>query len=251
MDRRAALAWMASVVAAGCGGGSSTAPDAAGAGATVPAPAPIATPAPAPAPTPAPTPAPVPALPASRDIAVWGDSLTPPFAANLQLFSPDRVVFDGGVAGQTSTEIAARQIADTAGHRSWINVFWYGQNNEDQPERIKADIAASIAALAPGNSRFIVLSVINEAIPAELKGAPAYATIIQLNSDLAALYPQNYLDVRRELVNHYDPSNPRDVADYQNDVVPSSLRFDEIHLNNDGSVLVATKVRQFIDAKGW
>ena len=229
------------MVATGCGGGGGTAPDAAGAGAIVPAPAPA----------PAPTPTPATAPPASRDIAAWGDSLTPPFAANLQLFSPDRVVFDGGVAGQTSTQIAARQTSDTAGHGSWINVFWYGQNNEDQPERIKADIAASIAALAPGNSRFIVLSVINEAIPAEIKGAPGYATIVQLNSDLAALYPQNYLDVRRELVNHYDPNNPRDVADYQNDVVPSSLRFDEIHLNNDGSVLVATQVRQFIDAKGW
>jgi lysophospholipase L1-like esterase len=41
------------------------------------------------------------------------------------------------------------------------------------------------------------------------------------------------------------------VADAQNDVIPSSLRFDEIHLNNDGSVLVAAKVKEFLDAKGW
>jgi len=57
--------------------------------------------------------------------------------------------------------------------------------------------------------------------------------------------------VRDFLVNQYDRSNAQDVQDFQNDVVPSSLRFDEIHLNNQGSVLVATRIRDFIDAKGW
>ena len=57
--------------------------------------------------------------------------------------------------------------------------------------------------------------------------------------------------MRDFLVNQYDRSNAQDVQDFQNDVVPSSLRFDEIHLNNQGSVLVATRIRDFIDAKGW
>jgi lysophospholipase L1-like esterase len=33
--------------------------------------------------------------------------------------------------------------------------------------------------------------------------------------------------------------------------VPSSLRNDPGHLNNDGSVAVAAKVKDFILAKGW
>jgi len=157
----------------------------------------------------------------------------------------------GGDAGQSSTDIAARQVADAAGHDTWINILWLGQNNPGEPARIKADIGACVAALAPGNSRFIVLSVVNKARPEEIKGGPVYAGIIRLNAELGAAYPQNYLDIRGYLVGQYDQANAQDVADYQNDVVPSSLRFDEIHLNNDGSVLVARKAKEFIDAKGW
>lgn len=191
-----------------------------------------------------------PAFSGSPNIAAWGDSLTPPFAANLQLLYPTREVYDGGISGQTSNQIAARQVADT-GHRTWINIFWYGHNNQTQPAQIKADIAASVATLAPGNTRFLVLAVVNQATALEIRGGADYPTIIQLNNELAALYPQNYLDIRAHLVNGYNPAIAQDVADFQNDVAPSSLRFDPIHLNNGGSVRVAEKVREVIDAKGW
>ncbi len=227
MHRRAAVAWLASVVVAACGGG--------GGGGDIPGAA---------------EPGALAAAPSSN-IAAWGDSLTPPFALNLQLLYPDRTIYDGGVIGQTSNEIAAREMADQSGRHAWITVLWYGQNNDDAPEQIKADIAASVAALAPGNSRFIVLSVVNKAKPSEFRGAPAYDTIIRLNSELAAAYPRNYLDVRSYLVSQYDRSNPQEVADFQNDVVPSSMRYDEIHMRDSGSALVAKKVKEFIDAKGW
>jgi lysophospholipase L1-like esterase len=177
--------------------------------------------------------------------------MVPPVAANLQLLYPSRVVHDGGVAGQTSSEIAARQQAAAGSHDTWINIFWYGHNNQTQSSQIKADIAASVATLAPGNTRFLVLAVVNQATAAESRGGSDYPSIIQLNNDLAALYPQNYLDIRVHLVNGYDPANAQDVADFQNDVVPSSLRFDHIHLNNQGSVRVAQKLREVVDAKGW
>ena len=177
--------------------------------------------------------------------------MTAPFAPNLQLLYPGRVVFNGGVAGQTSTEIATRELADAGAHSTWINIFWYGQNNEDDPERIKADVAASVASLAPGNTHFIVMSVVNKANADEMKGTAAYGTILRLNSELAAIYPQNYLDIRSFLVSQISPGNAQDLEDFQNDVPPTSLRFDEIHLNNDGSVVVAKRVQQYIDAKGW
>ncbi len=186
----------------------------------------------------------------SPNIAVWGDSLISPFAANLQVLFPGRVVYDGNGIGETSTQVAARLIADTDRH-TWITVFWAGHNNDTAPEQIKADIAASVAALAPGNSRFIIMSVLNKGIPSELKGTPAYQTIVQLDAELGAIYPGNYLDIRSYLVSRYDPAQPQDVIDFQNDVVPSSLRYDEIHLRNEGSVLVARKVQEFIDARGW
>ena len=235
MDRRAAAAGVAVLILGGCGGG---------AGGTAGGGGVIAVPGPAPAPAPA-------SPPASPNIAAWGDSLTPPFAANLQVLYPARVVFDGGMAGQTSTEISARQRADTSGRNAWINIFWYGTNNPTQPAQIKADIAASVAALAPGNDRFLVLGVVNKDRPEEIRGGAVYNTIVQLNKDLAAAYPDNYLDIRSYLVNHYNPSVPQDVIDFQNDVMPFSLRHDEGHLNNDGSVLVARRIQEFINAKGW
>ena len=164
---------------------------------------------------------------------------------------PTRVVYNGGVGGETSTQIAARVLADRAGHNTWISTFWLGANNVDQPAQIKADVAACVASLAPGNDRFIVLPVFNEAIPSELRGTTLYATIMQANSDLAATYGQRYLDMRAYLISQFNPANAQDVLDVQNDVVPSSLRFDAIHLNYTGQVLVAKRVRDFIDTKGW
>ena len=187
--------------------------------------------------------------PLSSNIACWGDSLTPAFALNLQVLVPSRTVFDGGFLGQTSAFILQQQLADTS-MTTWINVLWMGHNNITDPAGIKSDIAAAIAHLAPGSRRFIVLSLLNNAYTAP-KGTDAYVRDLKLDADLAALYPDNYIDVRSMLVAAYDPNNPQDVIDFQNDVVPSSLRYDDIHLRNEASVLVAQRVKQFIDAKGW
>ncbi len=182
---------------------------------------------------------------------MWGDSLTPPVAANLQLFYSDRVLFNGGVAGETSSQIEARELADSGAHANWINVFWYGQNNPKEPERIKADIAAGVASLSTGNRRFMVVSVINKATADEVKGGATYEVILQLNRELAALYPDNFVDARGWLISQFSQASSQDSADVASGAVPSSLRFDEIHLNNDGSVLVALKLREFIEVKRW
>src|SRR6478752_10417185 len=101
-----------------------------------------------------------------------------------------RPVFNGGVTGETSTQIADREVADTA-HRDWVTVFWYGQNNlkdpatidlQRDPAQVKADIARSVAALAPGNTHFLVLSVVNQDKPGERRGEPVYNAILQLNA---------------------------------------------------------------------
>jgi lysophospholipase L1-like esterase len=244
MERRTVVIYAGSMLASACGGGGGYSASDGSAAGQAPAPAPAATPAPAPAPAPGPQPV------LSSNIACWGDSLTVFSAVNLQVLYPARTVFNGGVVDQTSTQIAARQLADNT-MTQWVNVLWYGNKNETDSAAIKADLAASIAHLVPGNTHFIVLSVINKATPAETRGGPGHDIIIQLNNDLAQLYPNNYIDMRAWLVSHYNPNNPQDVIDFQNDVVPSSLRSDEIHLRNEGSVLVAERVKQFIDTKGW
>jgi hypothetical protein len=186
----------------------------------------------------------------SSNIAMWGDSMTTLVASNLQLLMPQRTVFNQGYVGWTSSQIAAVQLADTT-HQNWVSTFWYGHNNKAEPERIKADIAASVAHLAPGNMRFVVIGLVNRADGSESRGTPGYAALLALNAELAATYGANYLDVRSLLVASYNPNLPQDVADFNADVPPASLRNDEIHLRNDGSVIVAQRIRQFIEAKGW
>lgn len=237
MDRRSAICISVAALLGACGGG--------GGGST----APTASADPAPSPAPSPSSSPSSAASLSPNVACWGDSLTPAFALNLQVLAPNRSVFNGGYLGMTSTYISGMQLAD-ATMTTWINVFWEGHNNITDPDTIKSDIAKSVAHLVPGNGRFIVLSLINNAWTAP-KGTDNYARDMKLNADLAALYAANYLDVRSMLVAHFDPNNPQDVIDNANDVVPTSLRYDDIHMRNDGSVLVAQAVKQFIDAKGW
>lgn len=184
----------------------------------------------------------------SPNIALWGDSMTGLYFPSMQQTFSDRQIYDGGVSGETSMQIAARQTADTE-HKAWISVFWYGHNNWTK-DPVKADIAASVAALAPGNGAFIVMSMVNWAGTGE-RGTQEYANIMRVNSELAAAYPDNYLDIHRYLVGLYNPNSWQDAQDFQNDLPPSSLRFDEIHLNPAGCDAVAEKIKAFITAKGW
>jgi lysophospholipase L1-like esterase len=227
VTRRSAAAWLASALMSACGGGGGG-----GEGAGLSGIAPTA------------------ASALSANIAVWGDSLTPGFAENLGAAFPGRTVYDGGVGGETSSQIAARVLADRS-RGAWINIFWMGSNNVDQPAQIKADIAASISTLVAGNDRFLVLPVFNDAIATEYRGTALYATIMQVNAELSAIYPQHYVDVRAYLVSQFDPWSAQDALDAQNDLVPSSMRIDDIHLNYKGQELAVQKVRDFINAKEW
>jgi hypothetical protein len=184
----------------------------------------------------------------SSNIAVWGDSMTPPVVANLQFLMPDRVVFDGSQIAQTSTVVAQRMIADGA-HRDWITVIWCGHNNDDDPSQVKADIAAMVNSL--GHDHFVVVSLLNKAIPTEVKGGAMYPVVLQLDADLQAAYPNNYLDMRDTLIRMYNPADPQDVQSFNQDVVPASFRYDDIHFQQAGSLAAATVLRDWILAKGW
>ena len=240
-----ALSFLGLGVLAGCGGGGggSVAGDAAQGvttedltGPAAPA-APVANPG---------TPAPV-VAPLSTDIAAWGDSITDLYVHSLAQLYPQRQVYNGGVVGQTSMQIAARLQADSA-HRTWVSVLWLCHNNSSKDE-VKADIASSIAALAP-NQAYVILSMLNWA-PTGARGTQEYADTVRVNGELAAMYPNNFLDIRQYLVGLYDPNSWQDVQDHQNDLPPSSLRFDGIHLNDAGCLAVARKVQEFLTSKGW
>lgn len=116
-------------------------------------------------------------------------------------------------------------------------IIWSGTNNWQFPARVKSDIAAMVAHL-PSPKRFLVLSVVNGNLGGFWKGTTdrPYPTIVQLNADLAATYPNNFLDTRLLEVAAYDPTNAEDVIDYGHDVPPSTFRAQDFHGN------LATKI---------
>lgn len=260
MRRRSALGFLATGMLGGCGGGGggpTTADSAAQGSAVTPTAAPTTNPAgpsgstasptgtPAASPAPASPTSPTPAVKAlTTSIACWGDSITDLYARVLPSFDPKRQIFNGGVVGQTSTQIADRATTDSS-HKTWVSIFWYGHNNGDKSV-VKADLARSIAALAPGNKAFVVLSMLPWAGRTQEN-----SDMMAVNSELAALYPDNYLDVHEYLVSLYNPHDAQDVEDHANDLTPSSLRFDDIHLNDAGCNAVCTKLVEYLATKGW
>ena len=179
-------------------------------------------------------------------IQTWGDSLTEgagitattnKYPTQLATYTGFRVS-NGGVGGETSTQIRTRQ---TAGSNTWFQstIIWAGRNNYTSSNTVKSDITAMVANQAKvGNTnRFIVLSILNATN--EYRGTANYAIITNLNADLATTYGQNAVDIRSYLVSRYNSANAQDVIDYSNDVVPSSLRSDSIHLNDAGYAAVA------------
>jgi lysophospholipase L1-like esterase len=144
-------------------------------------------------------------------------------------------------------------------HPFEVSVFWYGRNNfwtgrtdfDNAKAEVKAALAASIAFLKPLNKKFVVMSVLNDNKEAEWIGTEKYNAITSLNEELKALYPRNFIDIRRHLVRGYNPALPQDVIDLGHDVTPTSLLSDTLHLNVAGYARVAQVVYNFIIQKGW
>jgi lysophospholipase L1-like esterase len=186
--------------------------------------------------------------PVKSGIAVWGDSLAYGLVQQLQALMPDRALFMGGIGGETSTQIRARLVTDTA-HRNSITVIWAGRNNADDLTSIRADVEAMVALVPDG--RFLVLGIINGSYDIERIGATGYITINNINLTLGYAYGSRFLDVRKALVAAYKPGDSLDEYDFRTDTVPLSLRMDDIHLNGKGAEVVARQVQEAIQANGW
>jgi len=187
-----------------------------------------------------------------RDVAVWGDSMTDGVADAWASLRTGREVYNAGVNGETSTQIAVRQAGPEGRARAgWVNIFWYGHNNQTQSERIIADVQASIGRLPPENRRFLVLALVNQATERESRGGADYETILGTNRILQARWPDHFLDIRAFLVAQADRSRWDDERDFRRDVPPASLRYDEIHLVGEGSLRVARRLRDELAARGW
>jgi hypothetical protein len=113
-------------------------------------------------------------------------------------------------------------IVDTP-YADYIPIFWEGANNAWNETQVPSDIAAQVATV-PSTKNYLVLSVTNDNTSDQWEGAPAYQTIININNHLANICGSHYLDIRKILVDSYDPTQATDVSDYSHDMVPTSLR---------------------------
>lgn len=187
----------------------------------------------------------------ANNIAVWGDSLT----AGLSLLTGTNAlesktghsVFWAGVGGEGSSGIYIRLAADTNRYANY-SVLWAGAN--DIPT-FAADTTNNITNMVfrlTSPKRFMVLSLLNNTN--WFRGTANYGIVTNINAYLAGMYPAHYLDIRSMLVAAFDAGNPQDVVDNANDVPPSSLRADQIHLNTAGYAFVSQAIANFI-ATNW
>ena len=163
------------------------------------------------------------------NVAAWGDSLTsgnqdltgPTYPSALSTAMSGTSVYNGGVGGNTSTQIATRMLAATDKY-GYFSIFWAGANNFASQSTILADVASMVAALT-GTKRYLVLGVLNGNFPDRQSGQTGYGQILADNAALAAAYPANYFDARAYLIS-LATSSAEDVIDVAHDVIPTSLR---------------------------
>ena len=151
-------------------------------------------------------------------------------------------------------------IPDQGDNQFYLPVFWIGRNQfnyaqsagglSDQVANVKANIAEAIDFLRPVDKRFIVLGVSSGANAFEYVGTDNYNAKRTLAAALARSYPQNFIDIDSVLVNSGTGSG-QDLTDFNNGIVPASLRADDQHLNASGYAIVAQQVKNLITSRGW
>ena len=152
---------------------------------------------------------------------------------------------------------------DATTYRDWINIIWAGRNSmqtdisSSDPGNSAAAkaVAAMVANIKSHVKRFIIFPVTNGLD--EGVGTPLYASVRAHEDYLAATYPDNFLNIRRVLIDRglemagITPT-AQDITDRNNDTIPASLRTDYIHHTTAAyKLVIAPAVVEFLQEKGW
>lgn len=140
-----------------------------------------------------------------------------------------------------------------AANRDAIQVYWPGHNNADQSMNLAAVEAMSDFCTS---GKWIVLSILTTS--SQVSGSGGYITRTATNAAMAAAHPDNYIDIRRYLIDWgladagITPTSEDGTAVAGDTIPPSLLRDgDDQHLNAVGHWLVARQVAQFIIDQEW
>lgn len=132
-------------------------------------------------------------------------------------------------------------------------IIWAGNNDytaEFRPQ-IDANVTRMVEFLKPQDKRFIVIGMAIAAYSDRLKGTPYYTDIMALHKKWRERWPDNFIDITPILQRHYNSNSPIDVQNLKDGCTPSSLRVDDIHLNDAGNLIVAETIRDHINLRGW
>jgi hypothetical protein len=167
---------------------------------------------------------------AAQAIRAYGDSITAgttgtPYPTQLGTLT-GYTITNGGVGGETSTQIADRVEADANTNQNWV--LEMGRNNYSAQATVESDVARSVAHI--GHDRVLVLGVLAGDFGAyERTGGEGRALIDALNDALETTYGDRYVDLNAEFVANgmtYAGISPTsiDTADAAAGIIPSSLR---------------------------
>lgn len=134
-----------------------------------------------------------------------------------------------------------------------IAILWPGRNDyyrDNMLEEVMNALEAMIAHLTAQNKKFVVMSILNGNYATEFKGGDRYNKIMAVNNAIKYRWPEQYVEQRAVLVRAYNPAIPQDVIDFGNDIPPSSLRADDIHLTDAGYDIVEENVYKHLKNRG-
>lgn len=179
-------------------------------------------------------------------LACYGDSLTAGtgsssptggWVSQLRIAEAGRMVGNYGIGGETSTQIIDRFVADKVRSKYWNSVLWIGRNDvgvaSDLTATVMGQLARAMALRASG-----VKTVICTIIPAstESDSSSLGIAIAACNTAIKNTYgnktAQGIAICDTYAVLTTDPGH----------LVPSSWRYDTVHLNDTGYTQVQTAI---------
>jgi len=143
---------------------------------------------------------------------------------------------------------------DGDAHRDEIQVIWVGRNNILNPADVIRDVAAMVAHLTPYVKRYIVMGVTNGTN--EPFGSANYNAVIAINQQLADIYGERFLDIRRYLIDQAQADlgqtpTPEDLTAISEDRIPPQLHIDSIHFTTAGYTAVGNRTVTKLTGLGW
>ncbi|TCL73787.1 hypothetical protein [Rhizobium sp. BK251] len=189
------------------------------------------------------------AIPASGTVAV--DRIAP----ELLAFAGNRATLSGAIAGISGTMIWQRGegysfqrskpgaamaagpssafVVDASDVEDCTLLLWAGRNNYRDTAGIIGDIFRTMDLWKKRGQPAYIISIIDGVD--EGRGTAAYQAITRLNGEIEKRYPDQYVDVRRWLIDEAPRAmsltlSPQGIKDTAVDTVPTDLRKDGIHL---------------------